>query len=59
MCRICWTLTDPRDCDPGEGPPVKFRNAVFFRAFDLAILLGKAGFGDDRHRPIPLWLTLS
>ena len=59
MCRICWTLTDPRDCDPGEGPPVKFRNGVFFRAFDLVILLGKAGFGDPRHRPIPLWLTLA
>ncbi len=58
MCRICWTLTAPRDCDPGEGPPLKFRNGVFFRAFDLVILLGKAGFGDDRHRPIPLWLTL-
>jgi len=57
MCRICWTLTDPRDCDPGEGPPVKFRNAVFFRAFELVIALGKAGFGDPRHRPIPLWLT--
>ena len=57
MCRICWTLTDPRDCDPGEGPPVKFRNGVFFRAFELVIALGKAGFGDDRHRPIPLWLT--
>ena len=59
MCRICWTLTDPRDCDPGEGPPVKFRNGVFFRAFDLLILLGKAGFDDARHRPIPLWLTLA
>ena len=59
MCRICWTLTDPRDCDPGEGPPVKFRNGVFFRAFDLVILLGKAGFSDPRHRPIPLWLTLA
>ena len=59
MCRICWTLTDPRDCDPGEGPPVKFRNGVFFRAFDLVILLGKAGFFDPRHRPIPLWLTLA
>ncbi|MDA8028530.1 MAG: YkgJ family cysteine cluster protein [Nitrospiraceae bacterium] len=59
MCRICWTLTDPRDCDPGEGPPVKFRNGVFFRAFDLVILLGKAGYSDPRHRPIPLWLTLA
>jgi len=59
MCRICWTLTDPRDCDPGEGPPVKFRNGVFFRAFDLVILLGKAGFSDPRHRPLPLWLTLA
>lgn len=59
MCRICWTLTDPRDCDPGEGPPIKFRNGVFFRAFDLVILLGKAGFADPRHRPIPLWLTLA
>lgn len=58
MCRICWTLTDPRDCDPGEGPPVKFRNGVFFKAFDLVIALGKAGFSDDRHRPLPLWLTL-
>lgn len=57
MCRICWTLTDPKDCDPGEGPPVKFRNEVFFRAFDLVHRIGAAGFGDGRHRPIPLWLT--
>jgi len=58
MCRMCWTLTDPKDCDPGEGPPVKFRNGVFFRAFALVQEIGKAGFGDIRHRPIPLWLTL-
>lgn len=59
MCRMCWTLTDPRDCDPGEGPPVKFRNEVFFRAFDLVMRIGTSGFGDLRHRPIPLWLTLN
>ncbi|MGC8530189.1 MAG: YkgJ family cysteine cluster protein [Leptospirillia bacterium] len=57
MCRICWTLTDPRDCDPGEGPPVKFRNGVFFRAFELVEMISRAGFGDGRRRPIPLWLT--
>jgi Fe-S-cluster containining protein len=59
MCRMCWTLTDPRDCDPGQGPPVKFRNQVFFRAFELVLAIGKAGFGDARYRPIPLWLTLT
>ena len=57
MCRICWTLTDPKDYDPGEGPPVKFRNGVFFRAFELVEMISHAGFGDGRRRPIPLWLT--
>lgn len=55
LCRICWVLTDPRDCEPGEGPPVKFRTAVFHRAHELVGKVAVHHFRDDRVSPIPYW----
>lgn len=55
LCRVCWVLTDPRDCDPGEGPPVKFRTAVFQKAHELVAKVSLRHFGDGRVSPIPYW----
>ncbi|MHB1285732.1 MAG: YkgJ family cysteine cluster protein [Leptospirales bacterium] len=55
LCRICWVLTDPKDCEPGEGPPVKFRTAVFHRAHEIVGKISQHHFLDDRVSPIPYW----
>lgn len=55
LCRICWVLTDPKDCEPGEGPPVKFRTAVFQRAHELVGKISRHHFQDGRVSPIPYW----
>ncbi|MHB8423111.1 MAG: YkgJ family cysteine cluster protein [Leptospirales bacterium] len=55
LCRICWVLTDPKDCEPGEGPPVKFRTAVFHSAHELVGKVSVHYFQDDRVSPIPYW----
>ena len=55
LCRICWVLTDPSDCLPGEGPPVKFRTRVFEKAHALCGAISATHFGDDRVSPIPYW----
>ncbi|OOH82392.1 YkgJ family cysteine cluster protein [Leptospirillum ferriphilum] len=55
LCRICWVLTDPADCLPDAGPPVKFRTRVFEKAHALCGLLSRRHFGDHRVSPIPFW----
>ncbi len=55
LCRVCWVLTDPRDCEPGEGPPVKFRTAVFQKSHELVGKVSQKHFGDGRVSPIPFW----
>lgn len=55
LCRICWVLTDPADCLPKAGPPVKFRTRVFEKAHALSGRISRLHFGDDRVSPIPFW----
>lgn len=55
LCRVCWVLTDPVDCEPGQGPPVKFRTRVFEKAHALCGKISLTHFGDARVSPIPYW----
>ena len=55
LCRVCWVLTDPADCSPGQGPPIKFRSRVFEKAHALCGEISRIHFRDVRVSPIPYW----
>ncbi len=57
LCRVCWVLTDPKDCDPGEGPPVKFRTKVFEKAYFVVAALSLRHLQNGAVSPIPWWIT--
>jgi len=56
LCRVCWVLTDPEDCNPGAGPPVKFRTKVFEKAYFVVAALSAAHLKNRSVSPIPWWL---
>ena len=56
LCRVCWVLTDPEDCNPGAGPPVKFRTKVFEKAYFVVAALSGRHLNNKSVSPIPWWL---
>lgn len=56
LCRVCWVLTDPEDCNPGAGPPVKFRTKVFEKAYFVVRDISRRHLKNGSVSPIPWWL---
>ena len=56
LCRVCWVLTDPEDCSPGAGPPVKFRTKFFEKAYFVVSDISVRHMKNGSVSPIPWWL---